>query len=270
MPPQPVTPKRDALREVPALRAARAGLPDRTWPDRRIEKAPLWCSVDLRDGNQALIDPMDPERKRRMFDALVQMGFKEIEVGLPVGLPARLRLRPPAHRGGPDPRRRHHPGAHPVPARADRAHLRVARGRPAGDRALLQLDLDPAAPGGVRPRPGRHHRHRGQRGQAVPQARADHARTPTSATSTRPRASPAPSSTTRVEICEAVMDVIEPTPDRPLILNLPATVEMYTPNIYADQIEWFLRHVTRPRLASCCRCTRTTTAAPRWPPPSSA
>src|SRR3954468_18610953 len=58
-------------------------LTDRTWPNRRIEKAPLWCSVDLRDGNQALIDPMDPERKRRMFDALVQMGFKEVEVGFP-------------------------------------------------------------------------------------------------------------------------------------------------------------------------------------------
>src|SRR5205085_467106 len=58
-------------------------LTDRTWPDRRIERAPMWCSVDLRDGNQALIDPMDPERKRRMFDTLVRMGFKEIEVGFP-------------------------------------------------------------------------------------------------------------------------------------------------------------------------------------------
>src|SRR5919201_4269326 len=58
-------------------------LPDRTWPQRVITKAPRWCSVDLRDGNQALIDPMDPERKRRMFEALVRMGFKEIEVGFP-------------------------------------------------------------------------------------------------------------------------------------------------------------------------------------------
>ncbi len=58
-------------------------LEDRTWPNNRIEKAPLWCSVDLRDGNQALIDPMDPERKRRMFETLVHMGFKEIEVGFP-------------------------------------------------------------------------------------------------------------------------------------------------------------------------------------------
>ncbi|MBA2461141.1 MAG: 2-isopropylmalate synthase, partial [Actinobacteria bacterium] len=59
------------------------GLPDRTWPDRRIERAPLWCSVDLRDGNQALIDPMDPERKLRLFQTLVAMGFREIEVGFP-------------------------------------------------------------------------------------------------------------------------------------------------------------------------------------------
>ena len=58
-------------------------LPDRTWPDKKLTKAPRWCSVDLRDGNQALIDPMDPARKRRMFEALVKMGFKEIEVGFP-------------------------------------------------------------------------------------------------------------------------------------------------------------------------------------------
>ena len=72
-----------------------------------------------------------------------------------------------------------------------------------------------------------------------------------------------------VEICEAVMDVIEPTPERKIILNLPATVEMYTPNIYGDVIEWFGRTSARPRRASSCRCTPTTTAAPRWPPPSS-
>ena len=62
---------------------APVALPDRTWPNQVITHPPVWCSVDLRDGNQALIDPMDPERKRRMFDALVKMGFKEIEVGFP-------------------------------------------------------------------------------------------------------------------------------------------------------------------------------------------
>ncbi|MFM1791164.1 MAG: 2-isopropylmalate synthase [Actinomycetota bacterium] len=81
MPPQNVTPKKMPFEKyspwIPLV------LADRTWPDRTITKAPLWCSVDLRDGNQALIEPMDPERKMRMFKALVKMGFKEIEVGFP-------------------------------------------------------------------------------------------------------------------------------------------------------------------------------------------
>src|SRR3954464_6769979 len=81
MPPQNVIPARMPFGKYEAWRPL--SLPDRTWPDRVIEKAPLWCSVDLRDGNQALIDPMDPERKRRMFETLVRMGFKEIEVGFP-------------------------------------------------------------------------------------------------------------------------------------------------------------------------------------------
>src|SRR3546814_2493819 len=85
MPPEPVTPKQmpfDKYRPFLPLVLA-----DRTWPDARIEKAPLRCSVDLRDGNQALIDPMDPARKRRMFDTRVQKGFKEIEVGFPSASP---------------------------------------------------------------------------------------------------------------------------------------------------------------------------------------
>ena len=81
MPPMPVTPKTMPFGKYrPSVPVQ---LKDRTWPDVVLDKAPLWCSVDLRDGNQALIDPMDPTRKRRMFDALVQMGFKEIEVGFP-------------------------------------------------------------------------------------------------------------------------------------------------------------------------------------------
>src|SRR5262245_12710980 len=81
MPPQPAQPKPMPFGKYrPSVPAE---LRDRTWPDHKLTNAPLWCSVDLRDGNQALIDPMDPQRKRRMFDALVQMGFKEIEVGFP-------------------------------------------------------------------------------------------------------------------------------------------------------------------------------------------
>jgi 2-isopropylmalate synthase len=85
MPPEPVTPKKmpfDRYRPFLPLGTGQ-GLVDRTWPSKRIEKAPLWCSVDLRDGNQALIEPMDPVRKLRMFETLVSMGFKEIEVGFP-------------------------------------------------------------------------------------------------------------------------------------------------------------------------------------------
>ncbi|BBI61014.1 hypothetical protein HSBAA_23200 [Vreelandella sulfidaeris] len=67
-------------------------LPDRQWPNQRIEKAPIWCSVDLRDGNQSLIDPMDQERKQRLFDMLLSIGFKQIEVGFPSALTNRLRF----------------------------------------------------------------------------------------------------------------------------------------------------------------------------------
>src|SRR5215207_7549153 len=81
MPPANVTPKPMPFGKYQPQIPLR--LSDRTWPDQVIDKAPLWCSVDLRDGNQALIDPMDPTRKRRMFDAVVAMGFKEIEVGFP-------------------------------------------------------------------------------------------------------------------------------------------------------------------------------------------
>ncbi len=83
MPPPPATPKTMPFDRYVPIQPLPLVIADRQWPNRRIEKAPLWCSVDLRDGNQALIDPMDPTRKRRMFDAVVAMGFKEIEVGFP-------------------------------------------------------------------------------------------------------------------------------------------------------------------------------------------
>ena len=267
MPPQPVTPKKMPFEKyqpfVPLV------LPDRTWPNRTITKAPLWCSVDLRDGNQALIDPMDPERKRRMFDDAREDGLQGDRGRLPVGQPARLRLRAPADRGGPDPRRRHHPGADAVPPGPDRAHLRVPAGRAPGDRPLLQLDsircsagwcsgwTKPASP-----------RSRSTRPSCAASSRR-RSRAPTSATSTRPRASRCTELEFAIEICDAVMDVIEPTPEHPIILNLPATVEMYTPNVYADVIEWFRRTI-RSATRSSCRCTPTTTAAARWPRPSSA
>ena len=101
-------------------------LRDRTWPNAIIDKAPLWCSVDLRDGNQALIDPMDPDRKRRMFDAVVAMGFKEIEVGFPAASQPDFDFIRQLVDRGPDPRRRDDPGARPVPPGAARAHATSA------------------------------------------------------------------------------------------------------------------------------------------------
>ena len=164
-------------------------LADRTWPNKRIDKAPLWCSVDLRDGNQALIDPMDPERKRRMFDALVKMGFKEIEVGFPAAsqpdfdfirqlieedlIPDDVTIQVL------------------VQCRQELIErtYECLQGAPRAIVHFYNSHQPAAARGRVRPRQGGHHRHRRQRRQAVPQAGADRARQRRSATSTRRRAS---------------------------------------------------------------------------------
>ena len=186
-------------------------LPDRRWPARVIDQRPLWCSVDLRDGNQALVEPMGPERKRRMFDLLVKLGFKEIEVGFPAASETDFAFVRELIEAGSGARGRHDPGADPVAARTDRAQLRGDPRRPAGDRAPLQLDLDLAAPGRLRARQGRHRRHRGQRRAADPRPRRDDA-------GNRDLYQYSPESFTgteldfAVEICEAVMDVWRPTP----------------------------------------------------------
>ncbi len=91
-------------------------LPDRTWPDRQFTRAPRWASVDLRDGNQALVDPMDPERKLQPVRGPRGHGFKEIEVGFPSASQPDFDFHAPDHRRGPHPRRRHHPGPGAVPA----------------------------------------------------------------------------------------------------------------------------------------------------------
>ena len=133
-------------------------LPDRHWPTKSITAAPRWLSTDLRDGNQALIDPMNAARKNAMFDLLVRMGYKEIEVGFPAAQPDRLRLRPLADRERPGPRRRPHLGADPGPRGAHRAHRPVAGRRQAGDRAHVQRRRAGVPPRRVRlrgRRPGR-------------------------------------------------------------------------------------------------------------------
>ncbi len=103
-------------------------LPDRTWPDVVLDRAPIWCSTDLRDGNQALVNPMDATRKQRFFELLVQLGVKEIEVGFPSASMTDFDVLPAADRRRSDPRRHDDRRADPGPPRADRAHVR-------GDRA---------------------------------------------------------------------------------------------------------------------------------------
>jgi 2-isopropylmalate synthase len=217
-------------------------LPDRTWPDRVIARAPRWCSVDLRDGNQALIDPMDPARKRRMFDLLVRCGFKEIEVGFPsasqpdfdfvrelveeqlipedVTIQVLTQARPEliertfeSLRGAP------------------RAVVHLYNSTSTLQRRVV-FGLDRAGIADIAVRAARLCR---ELARTIPECDVRWQYSPESFTGTELDFA--------VEICEAVLDVWEPTPGRPVILNLPATVEMATPNVYADQIEWFLRHV---------------------------
>jgi 2-isopropylmalate synthase len=217
-------------------------LADRTWPARVLERAPRWCSVDLRDGNQALIDPMDPVRKRAMFDLLVRCGFKEIEVGFPaasqpdfdfvrqlveealipddVVIQVLTQCRPEqiertfeSLRGTPRAVVHLYNSTSTLQRRVvfglDRAGIVDIAVRA----AVLCRDLT----------------------ASIPECDVRWQYSPESFTGTELDFA--------VEICEAVMDVWRPTPARPIILNLPATVEMATPNVYADQIEWFLRHV---------------------------
>lgn len=98
-------------------------LPDRRWPDRQISHAPRWLSTDLRDGNQALAEPMDSARKLQFWDLLLECGFKEIEVAFPSASQTDFKLRPPADRRAAHPGRCHHPGADPGAGSADPAHL---------------------------------------------------------------------------------------------------------------------------------------------------
>jgi 2-isopropylmalate synthase len=217
-------------------------LPDRTWPSKVLTRAPRWCSVDLRDGNQALIDPMDPERKRRMFETLVGMGFKEIEVGFPsasqpdfdflrllveeqlipddvavqvlVQCRADLMDRTFESLAGVK-----HAIVHFYNSTSE-VQRRVVFGL---DKAGIIEIAANAAHLVV------------EKAAEVPDIDIRYEYSPESFTATEIDFA--------IEICEAVMDVIQPTVERPLILNLPATVEMSTPNVYADMIEYFHRNI---------------------------
>jgi 2-isopropylmalate synthase len=217
-------------------------LPDRTWPDRQLTTAPRWCSVDLRDGNQALIDPMDPARKLRFFEVLVGMGFKEIEVGFPaasqpdfdfirqiieedripddVAIQVLVQCRPELI----DRTFESIQGAAHAIVHFYNSTSTLQR------RVVFGLDR-----GGITDIATSAARLVKKMASTVPGTDLVYEYSPESFTGTEPEYA--------VEICEAVMEVIEPTPDRPMILNLPNTVEMYGPNTYADVIEWFGRNV---------------------------
>src|SRR6266853_3822367 len=219
-------------------------LPDRQWPNRTLEKAPLWCSVDLRDGNQALPQPMNVSQKLDMFDALLRCGFKEIEVGFPAASNTEFEF---VRRLIEDQRIPDDVTIQVlVQAREDLIEPTI-RAVVGAKRVIVHLynSTSPA-----------------QRRVVFGLEKADIVKIATRGTQwIKDRLavlvgtevtfeySPESFSATEVEfaleICGAVMDVWGPTPEQPIILNLPETVEVAMPNIYADQIEWFCRNLKR-------------------------
>jgi 2-isopropylmalate synthase len=230
-------------RYVPYSQQFSVNLPDRQWPTREVQKAPRWCAVDLRDGNQALIDPMSVERKRRMFALLVQMGYKEIEVGFPAAsqtdfdfirnliefdlIPDDVTIQ--------------------VLTQC-RDHLieRTFESLRGAKRAIVHFynststlqrrvvfGLDRAGITDIATSAARLCQKYAE--AITPDTDIFYEYSPESYTGTELDYA--------LEVCSAVIDVLQPTPDRPLIVNLPATVEMATPNIYADSIEWMSRNL---------------------------
>ena len=220
-------------------------LPERVWPTRRIETAPQWCAVDLRDGNQALIDPMSPERKKRMFDLLVRMGYKQIEVGFPSASQTDFDFVRQLIEGD------HIPDdvviqvltqcREPLVERTFES-LRGARSAILhfyNSTSILQrrvvFGLD----------------RNGIADIATSAARVaqKYAETMTPDTEIHWEYSPESYTGTELDfaldVCGQVIEVFDPSPDRKLIVNLPATVEMATPNVYADSIEWMNRNLPR-------------------------
>jgi 2-isopropylmalate synthase len=217
-------------------------IPDRTWPGKVITAAPQWCAVDLRDGNQALIDPMSPARKRKMFDLLVRMGYKEIEVGFPAAsqtdfdfvrqiieadlVPDDVVIQVLTQARGPLIERTFESirGASQAVVHLYNSTSTLQR------RVVFGMDRD------------------GIKGIAVDAARLC-AKLTESVPGTDVYFEYSPESYTgtelefAAEVCNAVNDVWQPSPDRKTIVNLPATVEMATPNVYADSIEWMHRHL---------------------------
>jgi 2-isopropylmalate synthase len=217
-------------------------LPDRTWPSKVITAAPMWCAVDLRDGNQALIDPMSPERKRVMFELLVKMGYKQIEVGFPSASQTDFDFV----------RMLIEEGLIPddvviqvlTQAREEliaRTFESIKGAKQAivhlyNSTSILQRDvvfrtdkqgiIDIALQGARWCR---------QYEFTAPGTTIFYEYSPESYTGTELEFA--------VDVCNQVLEVFQPTPERKVIINLPSTVEMATPNVYADSIEWMSRHL---------------------------
>jgi len=219
-------------------------LKDRTWPSKRIDKAPQWCAVDLRDGNQALIDPMSPERKLKMFQLLVQMGYKEIEVGFPSASQTDFDFVRILIEGG------HIPEDVTIQVLTQaREHLieRTYESLKGSRRAIVHFYNSTSV---LQRRVVFGQDKEGIKKIAtdaasmclgfesmIPDTEVFYEYSPESYTGTELEFA--------VEVCNAVIDVIQPTPERKMIINLPATVEMITPNVYADSIEWMSRHLAK-------------------------
>ncbi|MHA6667939.1 2-isopropylmalate synthase [Homoserinimonas sp. A447] len=217
-------------------------LPDRTWPGKRITQAPRWCAVDLRDGNQALIDPMSPERKRIMFDLLVKMGFKEIEVGFPSAsqtdfdfvrslidedvIPDDVTIQVLTQA-----REALITRTYESIRGAKRAIVHLYNSTSVLQREVVfrtdkQGIIDIALEGARLCKASEH---------LAPGTEIYYEYSPESYTGTELEFA--------VDVCNQVIEVFEPTPERKVIINLPATVEMATPNVYADSIEWMSRNL---------------------------
>ena len=235
----------------PFLDVVSIDLPDRTWPDKRITAAPRWLSTDLRDGNQSLIEPMGPQAKRAIFDLLVSMGFKEIEIGFPAASQTDFDfVRSLVDDGA-------------IPEDVTISVLTQSRGELI-DRTLdacigipratvhLYNALSPLFRNVVFRMDRDQIRELAVDGTRQIMARAE--KVLDEDTIFGYEYSPEIFVDTELdyslEVCQAVMDVWQPEGDREIILNLPATVERATPNVYADQIEWMSRHL--PRRESVC------------------
>ena len=217
-------------------------LPDRQWPSRLIEKAPRWLSTDLRDGNQSIIDPMDAVKKRRFFDLLVEVGVKEIEVGFPSAGATEFDFIAGLVRSGDIPDN----VTVQVLTQSREDLIRTSFASLEGARAAIVHLYNAVSPA------WRDIVFRMSKDEVKAIAVAG-AKVMRDEAAKRPgtvwhfQYSPETFSTAEldfsIEVCAAVMEVLQPTPDHPIILNLPATVEAATPNIYADQIEYFGRHL---------------------------